>query len=202
LTFVVVPPSIKSHFAGLNDPGCDGMWRHHISRYCISEFQAVQALPAHSACAHCSNDDGECCFQLRFVQCTTNSFVLYKLLVFLGGISLKVKVEVPRNSAFGRGISDRVVGACLVFALVSVLFLAVAMMVSDMHDAARSPIMRRAQTHSGGAREPIRFPAHADDHFHLFLSHVWSTGQDQVLAIKKELTLLVPSLSIFLDVEK
>jgi hypothetical protein len=126
-----------------------------------------------------------------------------KLLVFLGGISLKVKVEVSPTSAFGRGISDRIVGACLLFALVSVLFLAVAMMVSDLHDAARSPVMRHVRTHSGGPREPISFPVYAaDDHFHLFLSHVWSTGQDQVLAIKKELKLLVPSLRIFLDIEK
>ena len=85
----------------------------------------------------------------------------------------------------------------------SVLFLAVAMMVSDLHVAARSPVMRHARTQSGGAREPISFPVYAaDDHFHLFLSHVWSTGQDQVLAIKKELKLLVPSLRIFLDIEK
>ena len=32
-------------------------------------------------------------------------------------------------------------------------------------------------------------------------SHVWSSGQDQVLSIKKELLLIVPSLKIWLDVE-
>jgi hypothetical protein len=35
----------------------------------------------------------------------------------------------------------------------------------------------------------------------LLFSHVWSTGQDQVLSIKKELLLIVPTLKIWLDVE-
>ena len=30
---------------------------------------------------------------------------------------------------------------------------------------------------------------------------MWSTGQDQVLSIKKELLLIVPTLKIWLDVE-
>jgi hypothetical protein len=37
--------------------------------------------------------------------------------------------------------------------------------------------------------------------FHLFLSHAWASGQDQVLSIKKELLLIVPTLKIWLDVE-
>ena len=34
--------------------------------------------------------------------------------------------------------------------------------------------------------------------YHLFLSHVWSTGQDQVAIIKRRLTVLVPNSRIFL----
>ena len=37
--------------------------------------------------------------------------------------------------------------------------------------------------------------------YHTFLSHIWGTGQDQVAAIKRQLYLLVPSISIFLDVD-
>ena len=37
--------------------------------------------------------------------------------------------------------------------------------------------------------------------YHLFLSHIWSTGQDQVAAIKRQLCLLIPGISIFLDVD-
>jgi hypothetical protein len=47
----------------------------------------------------------------------------------------------------------------------------------------------------------IEFKMLTADAFHLFLSHTWATGQNQMQALKKELTLLVPSLKIFLDVE-
>ena len=38
--------------------------------------------------------------------------------------------------------------------------------------------------------------------FHIFLSHVWSSGQDQVATIKRQLQLLVPGVSVFLDVDE
>mgnify|MGYP002630129895 CR=1 FL=1 len=40
------------------------------------------------------------------------------------------------------------------------------------------------------------------ERYHLFLSHVWSTAQDQVAVIKRQLTLMMPvGLQIFLDVD-
>ena len=37
--------------------------------------------------------------------------------------------------------------------------------------------------------------------WHLFLSHIWSTGQDQNATIKRQLCLLLPGVSVFLDVD-
>uniref|UniRef100_A0A7S0L0T4 TIR domain-containing protein n=1 Tax=Coccolithus braarudii TaxID=221442 RepID=A0A7S0L0T4_9EUKA len=37
--------------------------------------------------------------------------------------------------------------------------------------------------------------------WHLFLSHIWSSGQDQVATIKRQLQLLLPGVHIFLDVD-
>ena len=37
--------------------------------------------------------------------------------------------------------------------------------------------------------------------FHLFLSHVWTSGQDQVAVIKRQLQLLLPGIRVFLDVD-
>lgn len=37
--------------------------------------------------------------------------------------------------------------------------------------------------------------------YHLFLSHVWSSGQDQAATIKRQLQLLLPGVSVFLDVD-
>ena len=39
------------------------------------------------------------------------------------------------------------------------------------------------------------------ERYHLFLSHVWSTGQDQCAVIKRQLQLLLPGVVIFLDVD-
>ena len=36
--------------------------------------------------------------------------------------------------------------------------------------------------------------------YHLFLSHIWSTGQDACGVIKTQLQLLLPNVKIFLDV--
>ena len=37
--------------------------------------------------------------------------------------------------------------------------------------------------------------------YHLFLSHVWSSGQDQMAIVKRQLQLLLPSIHVFLDVD-
>jgi len=37
--------------------------------------------------------------------------------------------------------------------------------------------------------------------YHLFLSHIWRSGQDQVAVIKRQLQLCLPGVSIFLDVD-
>ena len=41
---------------------------------------------------------------------------------------------------------------------------------------------------------------HGQD-YHCFLSHVWSTGQDQMRVLKQQLLEHIPDLSIFLDVD-
>ena len=37
--------------------------------------------------------------------------------------------------------------------------------------------------------------------YHLFLSHVWSSGQDQAATIKRQLQLLLPGVKVFLDID-
>ena len=53
-------------------------------------------------------------------------------------------------------------------------------------------------TSSGTPPELSLFP---DMQWHLFLSHVWSSGQDQVAIIKRKLQLLIPGIQVFLDVD-
>lgn len=37
-------------------------------------------------------------------------------------------------------------------------------------------------------------------HFHVFLSHVWGTGQDQMRIVKQRLVEMMPNIAVFLDV--
>ena len=41
----------------------------------------------------------------------------------------------------------------------------------------------------------------SEQHYHLFLSHTWKSGQDQVAVIKRQLSAMLPGVKIFLDVD-
>ena len=65
-----------------------------------------------------------------------------------------------------------------------------------MITAANAPIFRLVST---GSLPELDF---AEGHkWHLFLSHIWGTGQDQCAAIKAQLCLMLVGVSVFLDVD-
>ena len=49
--------------------------------------------------------------------------------------------------------------------------------------------------------EEVPAPVIDDGWFHIFLSHVWATGQDQMRIIKQRLQEMIPELRVFLDVD-
>ena len=58
-------------------------------------------------------------------------------------------------------------------------------------------IQARRGDHPGAARAaPLALLADGR-RWHLFLSHIWGTGQDQCATIKRQLCLLLPGVSIF-----
>ena len=50
--------------------------------------------------------------------------------------------------------------------------------------------------------EEVRPPVIPDSNYHLFLSHVWSTAQDQMRVVKHRLLEMIPALVVFLDVDQ
>jgi hypothetical protein len=119
------------------------------------------------------------------------------LAVFFASLLLSVKTALAEGHPLRRGISATAVAIVLIFSVVSVLVAGVVVALDDICAVARYPTLQ----HKEDSR-PVVFEHYSDPaRFHLFLSHVWSTGQDQVLSIKKELLLIVPSLQIWLDVE-
>ena len=63
------------------------------------------------------------------------------------------------------------------------------------HAAATTPALRAVSTNS-----PPLLSMPKEVHFHLFVSHVWKTGQDQTHTLVRQLQLMLPGIRIWLDV--
>jgi len=119
------------------------------------------------------------------------------LAIFFGALLLSAKAALPNTHVLQKGISTGMVAGVLIFSVLAVVVMAIASAFGEVASAAMYPVLYHAKT-----KRPVAFEHYPDPaRFHLFLSHVWATGQDQVLSIKKELMLIVPSLKIWLDVE-
>ena len=70
------------------------------------------------------------------------------------------------------------------------------MLYREAEPDARLPVLRLVAT-----RAPPELPLAPHHHWHLFLSHVWRTAQDSCNAIKRNLQLLLPGVSVFLDTD-
>jgi len=66
----------------------------------------------------------------------------------------------------------------------------------ELHGETKVRILRLVLT-----KQPPRLRLGENMNYHLFLSHVWSTAQDQVAVIKRMLQLLLPGVRVFLDVD-
>ena len=75
-------------------------------------------------------------------------------------------------------------------------FVAILFMLQQLAAAAAKPFIRLQST----GKEPELHLGEACT-WHLFLSHIWGSGQDQNATIKRQLCLLLPDVSIFLDVD-
>ena len=65
-------------------------------------------------------------------------------------------------------------------------------------EAKASKARKLRYVHNG---EEVVPPKVAANGYHLFLSHVWATGQDQVRVMKQRLKEMCPAFSVFLDVD-
>ena len=124
------------------------------------------------------------------------------ILLFLALI-LKVSVLKEEVDSFlSSRLRDRfsfdaaVVTAGMISTIVAALLLAMASAVAQILVAARLPLLKLKHT-----KEQPELTLAPSQRWHLFLSHIWGTGQDQCAVIKRQLCLLMPSVKIFLDVD-
>jgi len=130
---------------------------------------------------------------------------LMLLVSFMGGsyirlyddLELQAEFVLPGITArlFGFGSSDYIVNLLLGFTVAMVIFLVCTLSYIIAQDG-RDHLIRIRSSH----KKP-ELVLYKGERFHLFNSHVWSTAQDAVATIKRQLQRFVPGIRIFLDVD-
>jgi len=116
--------------------------------------------------------------------------------------SLVLKIAAVSDDLAGTSISvrnflyfdDESMTAIMVLLIIQIIGTFVLVSAADLSHVPH--VMHLAQT---GA--PPLLDLDAKHHYHLFLSHIWGTAQDQNATIKRQLCLLLPGVRVFLDVD-
>ena len=124
------------------------------------------------------------CLVFMFLAVTV--LQIYDSFAALGG-DLALKIT---------GFSSREqVGVIIIVFLVGVFIVFAFMLISDALKAQTRLLLLRSDS------QPPNLSFEKGMRYHLFLSHVWSSAQDQVAVIKRMMQLLMPGVQIFLDVD-
>jgi hypothetical protein len=127
---------------------------------------------------------------------------LILVIFFVTGILIKLCDEDAANLmynschnlvGFGSGYHVTLIMLCAGFVVILLPF---GMFTRQLLVAQSVPIMQLASS-----KEPPSLVLSKELRYHLFLSHIWSTGQDQCAIIKRQLQLLLPGVAVFLDVD-
>jgi predicted outer membrane repeat protein len=122
--------------------------------------------------------------------------------VFLGATLLRLfqDIEMGPGREWAVGVlgfesEDEIVAVMLVFNLSALLIAAVGIVIQSFFDH-DLPTLRLMET-----REVPDLAVAQGLKWHTFVSHIWSSGQDQSALIKRQLALLMPTIRVFLDVD-
>ena len=118
--------------------------------------------------------------------------VILKVSVLTDEVDSVMSQHLRSRFSFDAGL----VSIAMVLSIIGALALATVMATRQLVAAARLPIIKLKAT-----KTPPQLPLAKSGIWHLFLSHIWGTGQDQCATIKRQLCLLMPGVSIFLDVD-
>ena len=129
------------------------------------------------------------------------------VISFIGAMAIKVYEDVDASAeqqgvydlsatVFGFGTSDELVNLLLSFTILMIFpFLFFTLAYNVAQEGRVLTILLR------GTGKPPELTLHRGKKYHLFNSHIWSTGQDVAATIKRQLQRLFPVVKIFLDVD-
>ena len=130
--------------------------------------------------------------------------ILLKLGLLLEQEDIRVRLSTRLRGVF-EVPADGISIAMFSSVVLTLAFAAFSLSVQIEHERKRKANARLAEKarrlryiHDNAEVVPPPVPP---GHFHIFLSHVWSTGQDQMRVVKQRLGEMIPGLSVFLDVD-
>jgi len=138
-----------------------------------------------------------------------NSFLLLLTFTFCMGFKYNSLIEFERLSEEQHEIlnlDSTMLGVGLIITAISTLPICAIVLVYEM-ESERRRLRREAQSVANrrlryaSSDKEVEPPSIQEGRFHLFLSHVWGTGQDQCRIIKQRLLELMPMVKVFLDVD-
>lgn len=124
-----------------------------------------------------------------------SALFFFSVILKVGVLTEEVDTLINEQLRSRFGFDAVLVSTGMIFSTLGALVAAAVMAVSQIIVAARKPLLKLKSTKSVPA-----LPLQSGHKWHMFLSHIWSSGQDQCATIKRQLTLLMPESSIFLDV--
>jgi len=151
-------------------------------------------------------------FSDNFVAITCSTALV---VLFIGAILFKYSVLIQLPDLQARmgtiqketyELQPTVLTGVLVLAILSTfivtaLVLSVQLRIELKRQAKEKSAARARRLRRKRNDEEVPPPPIAPGGYHMFLSHVWGTGQDQMRIIKQRLLEMIPGLSVFLDVD-
>jgi hypothetical protein len=130
--------------------------------------------------------------------------IMFKVAVIseLPDVMDKLSIELQQDFRVPSAVLSSTLGLTIVGVIVASAILMVGQLGRERVRVAkemRNSSARRLRYKD--TRQEVHAQPIEPDSFHLFLSHVWGTGQDQMRIVKQRLLELIPELSVFLDVD-
>ena len=126
-----------------------------------------------------------------------SALLFFSVILKVGVLTEEVDTIINEQLRSRFRFDALLISAGMIVSIVGALVLAAVMAVSQVIKAAQKPLIKLKST-----RSVPDLPLRSGHKWHMFLSHIWSSGQDQCATIKRQLTLLMPESSIFLDVSE
>ena len=139
-------------------------------------------------------DDGDDIFA-KACSFSLSALFFFSVLLKVGGLTEEIDGVLNEQLRSRFKFDSVLISVGMVTSIIGALVVASVMAARQLVEAARKPVIKLESTKS----VPY-LPLRSGHTWHMFLSHIWSSGQDQCATIKRQLHLLMPDASIFLDV--